>query len=61
MDVDQDLMMSVGGWVPPGRYWSDAEEVFVVAVDYNASNFARRVAIARQTRTVGEATPEDGN
>ena len=52
---------AVGEWVPPGRYWSDAKGFSVVVVDYNASNLARRVAIARPTRTVGEATPEDGN
>ena len=47
--------------VPPGRYWSDAEGVSVVAVDYNASNLAKRVAIARPKRTMDDATPEDGN
>ena len=30
-----------------------------VAVDYNASNLSRRVAIARSKRTMGDATPED--
>ena len=49
------------GMVPPGRYWSDAEGVSVVAVDYNASNLARRVAIARPKRTMDDATSEDGN
>ena len=49
------------GMVPPGRYWSDAEGVSVVAVDYNASNLARRVATARPKRTMDDATPEDGN
>ena len=32
-----------------------------VAVDYNASNLARRVAIAGPKRTIGDATPKDGS
>ena len=55
------LFGGCSGIVPPGRYWSDAEGVSVVAVDYNARNLARRVAIARPKRTMDDATPEDGN
>ena len=33
----------------------------IVVVDYNASNLARRMAIARPKRTMGDAIPQDGN
>ena len=48
-------------WILPVRHWSVAEGVSKVAVDYNANNFGRRVTIARLKRTLGGATPEDGN
>ena len=61
IDWKSTTQQTCSGIVPPGRYWSDAEGVSVVAVDYNASNLARRVAVARPKRTMDDATPEDGN